>query len=199
MYQLFFNNKQVVLTTEFLPEGIEFTSPSSLIEKIKLFLDSDAAKIIFYFNDLKLLFESLKSQTKYIEAAGGLVYNPKNQLLLIYRNNKWDLPKGKIEKRESPREAAVREVEEECGLLQNVLTITDILPNTYHLYYHKNKLYLKKTFWFKMTYNQQTELVPQLEEQITKAIWANLAEIMVAKENTHDSLLQLFEYAIQNK
>ena len=34
-----------------------------------------------------------------VQAAGGLVENKNKQFLFICRNNKWDLPKGKIEKK----------------------------------------------------------------------------------------------------
>ena len=46
-----------------------------------------------------------------IKAGGGVVNNNKNQILFIYRLKRWDLPKGKLDKGETIRECAEREVE----------------------------------------------------------------------------------------
>ena len=45
---------------------------------------------------------------------------------------KWEFPGGKIEKGESPAMAGLREVREECGILN--LVIVNDLPSTYHTY-----------------------------------------------------------------
>ncbi|MBK9671561.1 MAG: NUDIX domain-containing protein [Bacteroidetes bacterium] len=65
-----------------------------------------------------------------IEAAGGIVKNKQGQLLFIFRHGKWDLPKGKIEKGENEQDAALREVEEECGIAE--LTLQKKLTTTFH-------------------------------------------------------------------
>ena len=49
-------------------------------------------------NDVKAFFKTAKKSVTLIEAAGGLVKNEDGEYLFIFRNNKWDLPKGKIEK-----------------------------------------------------------------------------------------------------
>ena len=72
-----------------------------------------------------------------IIAAGGLVTNPQGQILWIFRRGFWDLPKGKVEKMESIEEAALREVEEECGIKQ--LVLDKLIDKTYHIYKIKGK------------------------------------------------------------
>jgi 8-oxo-dGTP pyrophosphatase MutT (NUDIX family) len=52
-----------------------------------------------------------------IKAGGGIVVNEQNEVLLIYRRGKWDLPKGKLDDGETIEECALREVKEETGLL----------------------------------------------------------------------------------
>jgi len=47
--------------------------------------------------------------------AGGLVTNENNELLMIFRRGKWDLPKGKADEGETVEACALREVEEETG------------------------------------------------------------------------------------
>ena len=77
-----------------------------------------------------------------IEAAGGLVYNSDKKALMIFRNGKWDLPKGKIELGELIEECAIREVEEECGIYD--LQIENKLIDTYHTYVLNSIKVLKK-------------------------------------------------------
>ena len=83
-----------------------------------------------------------------VSAAGGLVLNSKEEILFIYRSNKWDLPKGSIEKGESIEETAIREVEEECGIFN--LKVIKPLLTTFHIYF-QNGMKLKETFWFLMS------------------------------------------------
>lgn len=55
-------------------------------------------------------------------SAGGLVFNKDNEVAIIARRSRsghleWCLPKGHIEKGETPEQTAVREVHEETGIL----------------------------------------------------------------------------------
>ena len=109
----------------------------------------------------KTLRNILKRDFKLIKAAGGVVRNKSNQIVVIYRNGKWDIPKGKVEPDEN-----IREVKEECGIKQ--LEIQDKLLSTYHIYMDKDKLILKKTNWYNMFSNQTANFSPQMEEGITK-------------------------------
>jgi len=135
------------------------------------------------------LWDLFTAQFKYIEAAGGVVLNESYEMLLIYRLDKWDLPKGKLEKGEKPKEAAVREVEEECGI-SNLLVKRE-LDSTFHIYYHKEKWVLKKTFWYEMSYSGKQDLIPQTEEAIEKAVWVKPNDLSDKLENTYASLKTL--------
>ncbi len=127
-----------------------------------------------------------------IEASGGIVQNKKEEFLVIYRLGKWDLPKGKIEYDESPEEAAIREVQEECGVDQ--LTILKTLPLTFHTYQLKGKRMLKKTHWFLMQSENDSVLVPQKEENILEAVWMTEKEIeKKVLTNTYSSIADLLK------
>lgn len=141
--------------------------------------------------DPEKLFETLKSKCELIDAAGGLVKNEKNEVLMIFRNGKWDLPKGKLEKNETPEIAAVREVEEECGIKK--LSISKTLTPTYHTYILNGKIVLKKTFWYEMLCGDNGELVPQIEEGITEVKWMNRIEIDKALKNTFLSIKDVMQ------
>lgn len=104
----------------------------------------------------------------FIEAAGGLIQR-NDEFLFIRRHNRWDLPKGKLEKKEHPEAAAIRECEEECGI--SGLSLLSPLPFTWHLYEYKGGFALKKTWWYHMSTDFQGVLTPQLEEDITAVEW----------------------------
>ncbi len=124
-----------------------------------------------------------------MEAAGGLVENDCGEYLAIKRLGKWDLPKGKIEKGEKPEECALREVEEECGI--HNINIKNNLCNTYHTYQLKGRWILKKTYWYRMEYNGNEELIPQIEEDITDVIWTSDNHTYIIKSNTYKSILDV--------
>ncbi len=123
------------------------------------------------------------------EAAGGLVFNELNELLLIERLGVWDLPKGKLEKNETPENAAVREVEEECGI--NNLILKNLVCKSYHTYILKNNKILKRTYWYEMKTNYSGQLTPQTEESITKVEWKNFDKTMIDTLNTYESIKEV--------
>ena len=134
------------------------------------------------------LFTSLFS---YIEAAGGLVKDPRERLLFINRLGRWDLPKGKIEKGEDSPRAALREVCEETGL--DSLDIVRSLPATYHIFERKGKLRLKKTMWFEMRSGTYGPLYPQFDEDIIEARWFDKHELLLPLSNTYPAIRELVE------
>lgn len=125
------------------------------------------------------------------EAAGGLVKNKEGDFLIIYRKKRWDLPKGKLDYAETPEDAAVREVKEECGLKN--IELGDLITRTFHTYTEKNKFILKKTHWFNMTTGDM-KLRPQASESIEEAVWMTKAMIdeKVFKK-TYESIKEVFE------
>lgn len=141
------------------------------------------------FNDRDSFLQFAQKHT-IIYAAGGLVLNQNNQLLIIHRLGKWDFPKGKIEKGETAEIAAIREVMEETGLSK----ITNITPFTsmYHTYTQDNKQILKETLWFLMRSNITESIIPQTEEHITEVKWVSLPDVPAYLNNSYSSLQNLF-------
>jgi len=144
------------------------------------------------------IFKKFSKVHTVIEAAGGLVCNENNDLLVIHRLNTWDLPKGKIEIGESPEAGALREVEEETGITN--ISISDMLSDTYHTYTLGDKHILKRTFWFEMRVSGVPNLTPQTEENIAEARWANKAAVEKMAHETYPSLKPLFDaYLLRHK
>ena len=144
-----------------------------------------------YVADINVGWKKFKKKFKLIKSGGGLVLNQKKEILFIYRAKKWDLPKGKIEKGEKIRDAAIREVEEECGISD--LKIIKPLLKTYHIFYSEKEQRLKQTHWYLMHSTYKGKLKPQLEEGITKVEFKNEAETQLALQNTYANIRLVLE------
>tara|TARA_B110000240_G_scaffold166777_1_gene188237 strand:+ start:1830 stop:2300 length:471 start_codon:yes stop_codon:yes gene_type:complete len=149
---------------------------------------------VYINNQLKIItdnWEIFCADYFLIEAAGGVVYNNKNQLLMIFRNNKWDLPKGKLEQNENIKECAIREVKEECGV--SGLSIVNVLKDTYHTYEINGKKILKRTYWFAMRTDFKGILVPQTDEGITEVVWVDNEQIGKKLHNSFGNIKEIIK------
>lgn len=128
-----------------------------------------------------------------IVAAGGLVFNEKKQLLMIFRREKWDLPKGKLDKGEKIEDCALREVEEETGLKK--LVLKNFAGLTYHEYFDKysNKNVTKETHWYEMFAPGDQPLTPQTEEDIQEIEWVDEKHIREKLNNTYPNIIEIVE------
>ena len=135
--------------------------------------------------DVESEFNRLFQSYELIQAAGGVVVS-QNGILVIERNGFWDIPKGKMEKGETPEESALREIEEECGIYGH--EIDKLLTITYHTYQYKGRNVLKKTYWYLLSYEGNDILTPQLDEGITKVEWFKPIRITEIRMNTFGSI-----------
>lgn len=128
---------------------------------------------------------------KKIIAAGGLVFNDKNELLMIFRRKKWDLPKGKLDEGESIEECALREVKEETGL-QNV-ELENFLGSTFHEYFntYTNEDVVKETHWYKMKAAAGQPLIPQTEEDIEIIEWVDEENVAEKLSNSYENIKEI--------
>jgi 8-oxo-dGTP pyrophosphatase MutT (NUDIX family) len=202
-YRIYINEK-VILLTESEPAHVKnYEKLDAETFDLKIIYTWILAKPnkLFYIrcSNAKAYLKSVVKSVILIEAAGGLVKNADGDYLFIYRNDKWDLPKGKIEKDETVKEAAVREVEEECGIKVNKLK--EKICKTYHVYISRGEVVLKKTHWFNMTSKGQEKLKPQKEEGITDVRWFKKEHIEPIVENTFPSIMDVLhkEKLVTNK
>lgn len=144
--------------------------------------------VVLWSDDVEKMWSDFQSCFRIIEAAGGLVKNQEGKLLVFFRRDFWDLPKGKIDEGESPEQAAVREVQEETGL-KNV-ELGEFVAHTWHTYRQKKERILKKTWWFRMA-TSDTELVPQVEEDIEQIEWVDAAAWLAGVPKIYPSLLEI--------
>jgi hypothetical protein len=195
IYKIYMNQSLLILA-DFAPK-IKKNVQTIGIQEIdleKLFNISTKNQQITYLfvhPEITSFFKKIISDIKIIYAAGGLVKNGEGDYLFIHRLGKWDLPKGKVDEGEKMRQAAVREVEEECGIKVDYLG--DRIATTYHTYFMRGKFVLKQTKWYDMGVNKVPKLVPQTEEDITEAVWLNKKDLKKVKENTYPLILDILE------
>jgi 8-oxo-dGTP pyrophosphatase MutT (NUDIX family) len=192
-YRIYINEK-VILLTEYEPKKAEsYERIDAQMFDLKIIytwiLAHHSKNFYIVCPDAKVYLKNIIAGITLIEAAGGLVKNENGDYLFIFRNDKWDLPKGKIEKDEKTKVAAVREVEEECGI--TVSKLGSKICKTYHAYISKGDVVLKKTHWFNMKYKGNATLKPQLEEGITDVRWFKKGHIDAIVQNTFPSILDV--------
>ncbi|MEX1192369.1 MAG: NUDIX domain-containing protein [Brumimicrobium sp.] len=194
MYKVFIDNIPIFFQKETrnrtnLPSEFYPVLEIERYDEFVKYLNHNAKKVGLFVQSTEpiLSLQLFFSKFKYIEAAGGVVYNSKkDSYLFIKRHGYWDIPKGKIEKGESLEEAALREVNEECGI--NDLTIQKLICTTYHTYFAYGKYHLKKTYWYYMLSDDFKKLSPQFEEGITETKWIPKESWDTVKENTFKSI-----------
>ena len=198
MYKVFFNQKPLILTSKILKSSdsnpfihIKFSSKNQILKAIK---SKKTESVYIYHKNIKKLWEIFTKKFPIIDAAGGLVERSDGKFLFIYRNNKWDLPKGGIEKKELIIEAAQREVKEETGLAD--LIVINKIGETYHIFKKGKNFRLKRTYWFKMKSDYQGELFPQEEEGITSVEWINKKRIPEILKNAHENIKEIVNEVI---
>jgi ADP-ribose pyrophosphatase YjhB (NUDIX family) len=203
MYKIFINDKPFVIT-DIRPDEDLYAhckhynyEPKELKQRIKECEGLSNKGIVLLAEDVESAFNDFYTYFVPIKAAGGFVYNTQKQILLIKRMGKWDLPKGKIDAGENVEDAAMREVEEECGI--QGLQIIKALSTSYHTYKVRNFDFIKITYWFEMHTSYNGALKPQLEEMITEVKWTSLTTSDLDVLDTYESIKQLLRAVIYTK
>mgnify|MGYP001435042758 FL=1 len=178
MLQIFYKEKPIIISDKKSDLKNSLIIDPELVENLdllKLLTKKKINSIGVFSNEFELIINIFKKKFPEIIAAGGKVINNKSEILFIYRNKKWDLPKGKAEKNEIISETALREVEEETGIKN--LSIIKPLEKTYHIFKRGGKNYLKTTYWFEMKSDYNGKFKPQKKEGITRVEWIGIENL----------------------
>ncbi len=195
--RIYFGDKPVILCNEIDKElneilhhpdavFVDEISPRAIKSMLHEIKKEEFHAGVLWHEDLDKLKKIFFKHFTVIEAAGGIVQNDKKELLFIYRLDKWDLPKGKMEKKEKPEDCALREVTEETGV--KGLRLKKKIGETYHVYDEYGKHFLKISYWFYMTCPSKQKLIPQTEEHITEIKWVKTIDIREPIKNTYPSI-----------
>jgi ADP-ribose pyrophosphatase YjhB (NUDIX family) len=198
MHKIYLEKRCIVICS---PEEPALSDPNSV--ELHLGETPDIASIVDMFEtsaylsrvyiptaDIEGTYRRFCAQFKEVNAAGGLVSNRRGDVLLIRRNDLWDLPKGHQEAGEDISVTALREVQEETGVLN--LELRELICVTDHCYRRNDIWHLKHTWWFDMLYTDPVDLTPQREEDITKAAWVARSGLSPYLKNTYPSIAEVF-------
>ena len=178
------------------PNAIRFSmgDDCGLHEMIGLFEVSDTLQRIYIpTDDIESTYRKVCGEFLEVNAGGGLVENRRGDYLLINRNNLWDLPKGHQDPGEDISVTALREVQEETGIEE--LELRELICITDHCYKRNGIWHLKHTWWYSMLDRKPLDLIPQREEDISKAAWVANSSLPPFLQNTYPSIVEVFREA----
>jgi len=201
MHRIYFDNRRLTICSS---DWHSINDPNATliscdteeeISKIPDFFDKNKniQKLYLVTDKEREVYNLLCQQFKEIDAAGGLVKNRAGDYLMIFRRDKWDLPKGKREDGEDYQTNALREVQEETGLED--LILKEKICVTHHVYHLNGNFILKHTHWFNMLYDKPVDLIPQTEEDINIATWIAKSSLSDKLNNTYPSIIEVFKKA----
>lgn len=195
MYKIFFEDNLLILDddksrypgTEHIVTGgaSSFPECTKLLQKLQ-----KSKRLVIIGSDKEVLKKQILSLFRVIPAAGGLVTNAKDEVLMIHRRGRWDLPKGWHEEGETLREGALREVGEECGIIG--MESGEKITTTYHIYKLNDEWCAKETHWYAMKYDGPDTIKPQTEEDITEVAWLSGDRLNEALNNTYPTIIDVF-------
>lgn len=194
MYKVFVNDSPLILTNR-LSENVNgnyfLLNGTSIKDAINALMKNKLEEAFIYHPNNEEILKKFTKKIPLVIAAGGIVTNKEGKVLFIYRNDKWDLPKGKLDKGETLEECAIREVMEETGVTD--LTIENFLRTTYHVFKRNGKYKLKEVHWYAMKTTYDGKLKGEKKEGIVKVKWKGPRKIKKALENSYTNIRILFE------
>lgn len=196
--KVYYKENEIIFSDslDYYPKGVEVLlkvkNPlKAEMEEIKnLFLKTKQISVLIFGDRYLENFSEFSEMFKTVDAAGGIVVSNEGRILMIMRNNHWDLPKGKVEDGESVENAAIREVMEETGI--GDLAIKKKLGETYHIYEENDSYVLKRVYWYEMkTENEKKLPVPQIEEGIKEVAWVDQNQLPFKLENSYKTIADI--------
>ncbi|WP_297447478.1 NUDIX domain-containing protein [uncultured Alistipes sp.] len=199
MYKVYIENCAAVFASPEEARGLrgipsldadERLSMTKLLQKLQF-----TKNLAIISENIDRVFEDFRASVPPVEAGGGLVSDARGRVLMIFRNGRWDLPKGKLEAGERIEECAVREVSEECALPLEELRRNDFICHTFHAYRIGDEWVLKRTSWYRMDYTGVRTPSPQTAEGITRVEWIDRERLDGVLEGTYGTIGDVFRQA----
>ena len=201
MHKIYFEKRCIIICH---PDDPALSDPNALMFRIgrssdihtlveMVELSGSLHRVFVPTGNIDETYDRVCAGFKEVNAGGGLVSNRRGDYLLISRNGLWDLPKGHQDPGEPIEETALREVREETGIQE--IELGDLICITDHCYRRDGIWHLKHTWWYDMLYTDPTDLTPQREEDIAKAVWVARSSLPPFLLNTYPSIAEVFREA----
>ncbi|MEX0287556.1 MAG: NUDIX hydrolase [Flavobacteriaceae bacterium] len=194
MYKVFVNQSPLILTDKVTEtDGSDYflLNDDAIGSAIDSLVKKKLKAAYIYHPNIEEILKKFTKKIPLVVAAGGVVTNTEGKVLFIYRNKRWDLPKGRLDKGETIEQCALREVEEETGVKD--LVIENFLMTTYHVFKLKGEYKLKEVHWFAMTTSFEGKLKGEIKEGIEKVKWKGPKKIQEALKKSYANIRILFE------
>ncbi|MBQ3353840.1 MAG: NUDIX domain-containing protein [Bacteroidales bacterium] len=199
MYKIFYEQRALIFPNidekDLILDATAQQSESYEVEKIHNFLRQWL--VVNLTDDVVIdhvspeVLSAALCRTFYMAPAAGGVVVQEGQFAAIQRHGIPDLPKGHVEEGEDIATAAIREVEEETGLMG--LKIIRQLPSSWHCYLYEDEWRLKQTSWFLMTADDTSHTNPQTDEDITEVTFLSEYDLEWFLKNTYRSIAETLE------
>ena len=192
---IYFQDKSLTFSRVQAPSA-DFVIPSeeasSLTRAKVLKIFETHNSLVALSNEPEVAFRRFGEEFTGVEAAGGVVVNPRGEWLMIRRNGRWDLPKGHLEPGEELAVCAAREIEEETGVSAEVVAP---ICTTQHAYYfpRTERWELKTTHWYFLRTEADAQTTPQTEEGITEVRWCSAEQVEEALHQTFPTIRRVVE------
>lgn len=196
MYKVFSNGRKISFTNQVIENlnksngfFYRYVDKEELNRIIDFFETVYSIKDLFLIHDdPETLFNDFLSLFDITKSVGGLITNDYDEVLLVKRWHKWDLPKAEFDESKDIAKNIIDSLNAECGLYN--LRIEEILDSTYYMFNLNNERILKKVSWCKI-HQTGPDINSSDENSDFKTKWVSIKDLHEYLPNAFDQVAEV--------